>query len=80
MQKFIYDIEEAKNNFAEKKAKEYINKYLKELQRHFDLSDRKMRIILYKIYKESGFLHKISKFMKNGYSVLKSKYKKFSEE
>lgn len=80
MQKLSYNIDRAQNNFAERKAKEYINKYLKELQRHFDLSDRKMRIILYKIYKESGFFSKIFKFMKNKYSVLKSKYKIFSEE
>lgn len=36
----------------ESKVKEYINKYIKELQRHFDMPDKKMRIILYRIYKE----------------------------
>ena len=33
----------------EKKVREYIAKYLKELQRHFDVPDRKMRLIVYKI-------------------------------
>ncbi len=70
-------------NPDELKAKEYMNKYIKELQRHFDLSDRKMRAILHKIYKETGplfFLKRVlkkfsRKFFKKYSSMLKSPYR-----
>ena len=62
------------DNYTEIKAKEYIYKYMKELQRHFDLSDNKMRNILYKIYQDTGKLSLLIKFMKKKLSVLKSKY------
>ena len=56
----------------EKKVREYISKYIKELQRHFDMSDRKMRIILYKVYKDLSPLAFLGVFMKNWFSMLKS--------
>ena len=74
MQKFIQDYEQ--ENTCDIKIKEYLNNYLKELQRHFDVSDRKMRIILYKIYKDLSPFNIIKKFMKNKISMLKSVYKR----
>jgi len=63
-------------NTAELKVIEYINKYLQELQRHFDISDRKMRYILYKIYKDSSLVNKFIKSVKNKFSVAIIKYVK----
>ena len=59
-------------NSDEKKVREYINKYIKELQRHFDMSDRKMRIILYKVYKDLSPFAFLGIFMKNWFCMLKS--------
>ena len=56
MQKIFNKRKGSANIPTENKVKEYIYKYLKELQRHFDLSDRIMRRILLRIYKDtSGF-------------------------
>ena len=74
MQNFLHNLKKGQNNPAERKVREYLYKYLKELQRHFDLSDRKMRLILYKIYKDTGGLNLFIKFMKKKLSMLKSKY------
>lgn len=41
-----------KETFEETKVKEYIDRYVKELQRHFDLPNKKIRIILYRVYKD----------------------------
>jgi hypothetical protein len=64
----------------EKKVREYIAKYLKELQRHFDVSDRKMRLIVYKIYKDLTPLSLIAliylAFVKKIKSMVKSLYRK----
>lgn len=64
----------------EKKVREYIGKYLKELQRHFDVPDRRMRLIIYKIYKELTPLSVISLFyitsIKKIKSMIKSLYRK----
>jgi len=57
------------------KVKEYINNYLSELQRHFDISDKKMRVLLYKIYKETSTLSKIKLLVKKYISMIKSFYK-----
>ena len=79
MQKFFKRYKKNKiinNNSPETKVREYLYKYLKELQRHFDLSDKKMRMILYKIYKDTGRLNVFIKFMKKKLSMLKSKYMK----
>ena len=56
----------------ETKIKNYINNYLIELQRHFDISDNKMRFILYKVYKDKGFSSKIKKLIKKYMSMVKS--------
>ena len=56
--------------FKEARIKEYINKYIQELQRHFDVSDSKMRSILYKVYQDLSPFNLI----KNWISMLKSKY------
>ena len=64
----------------EKKVREYIAKYLKELQRHFDVPDRKMRLIIYKIYKDLTPLSLITlfylAFVKKIKSMIKSLYRK----
>ncbi len=54
------------------KIKNYINNYLAELQRHFDIPDRKMRCILYKVYKDKGISSKIKKLIKKYMSMVKS--------
>ncbi|MBQ8476161.1 hypothetical protein IJ531_03765 [bacterium] len=59
----------------ELKIKEYINNYLLELQRHFDMSDKRMRLILYKVYREKGVLYLIKNFIKKRISMVKSFYK-----
>lgn len=76
MQKFIRNQEMTEENQDELKVREYMNKYIKELQRHFDLPDKKMRMILYKIYKELSPYCFIKTFLKNQFSMIKSIYGK----
>ena len=77
MQKFFNKNKTLEETFKEKRVKEYINKYIKELQRHFDMSDYKMRLILYKVYKELSPFN----FIKTWIYMLKSKYiKKLKEK
>ena len=52
MQKFFDKNKSLEESYKELRVKEYINKYIKELQRHFDVSDNKMRSIIYKVYKD----------------------------
>ena len=52
MQKFFDKNKSLEETYKELRVKEYINKYIKELQRHFDVSDNKMRTIIYKVYKD----------------------------
>ena len=66
--KRIYTIDDAE----ELKVKEYINNYIKELQRHFDVPDKRMRAIIYSVYKDSVPVS----FMKNLIYMLKSEYEK----
>jgi len=72
----IFDQKETKDDI---KVKIYIDRYIKELQRHFDLSDRKMRLILYRVYKDLSPLNYIKIFIFNVIiklkSMLKSKHK-----
>ncbi len=70
MQKFFQNKENLEETFKESRAKEYMNKYIKELQRHFDLSDRKMRLIVYKVYKDLSPLNLIKSWI----YMVKSKY------
>ena len=65
-----------KNNYLEIKVKEYLYRYIKELQRHFDMPHNKMRKILYRIYKDTGRFNIFIKLMKKRVSMLKSKYRK----
>lgn len=77
MQKFFDKNKTLEETYKEKRVKEYINKYIKELQRHFDMSDYKMRLILYKVYKELSPFN----FIKTWIYMLKSKYiKKLKEK
>ena len=50
-------------NFEELKVQEYIKKYVRELQRHFDMSDNKIRVILYRVYKELAPINFIKKWI-----------------
>ncbi len=50
-------------NFEEMKVQEYIKKYVRELQRHFDMSDNKIRVILYRVYKELAPINFIKKWI-----------------
>lgn len=76
MQKFFNKDKTLEQECDEIKVKEYINKYIKELQRHFDVSDKNMRQILYKVYKELSPLN----FIKTWVSMVKSKYIKKLKE
>ena len=58
------------------KDKEYINNYLNELKRHFDMPDKKMRSILYNIYKDTSSISKGRLLIKKYMSMLKSFYRK----
>ena len=61
----------------ENKIKFYIDCYIKELQRHFDISDRRMKIILFKVYKKMNE----RKFLKEFFSKIKiSMLKSFKKE
>ena len=57
-----------RENPEEIKVREYICKYIKELQRHFDMPDKKMRLILYQVYKDLGPFN----FVKNWFCMIKS--------
>ena len=63
------------NTEKENKIKAYINSYLGEIQRHFDVSDKKMRLILYELYKDKSLVFEINLFIKNTISMIKSFYK-----
>jgi hypothetical protein len=54
----------------ETRVKEYIKKYIKELQRHFDVSDRKMRLIIFKVYQDLSPFNLIKSWI----YMIKSKY------
>jgi len=71
MQTFFNKSGKSTNIPAENKAKEYIYKYLKELQRHFDLPDKKMRRILLRIYKDTSEFSLFIKQMKKKLSHAK---------
>ncbi len=75
MQKYFKENQNLDESQDDKKVKEYINKYLKELQRHFDMPDRRMRLILYRIYKELSPFHIIKVFMKKYIDMIKSFYR-----
>lgn len=69
-------MQESLNNHDDTKIKEYLHGYMLELQRHFGISDRKMRLILLKVYRDLTPIN----FIKNWFSMVKSEYKrKFKE-
>ena len=51
MRKFVENKKITEKNLEDLKVKEYMDKYIKELQRHFDMSDNRMRIIYIKFTK-----------------------------
>ena len=70
MRKFFNKNKTLEQTYKEKRVKEYINKYIKELQRHFDVSDNKMRSIIYKVYKDLSPFNLIKSWI----YMVKSKY------
>ena len=70
MQKFFSKNKTLDETYKELRVKEYIKKYIKELQRHFDVSDKKMRLILFKVYKDLSPLNMIKSWI----YMLKSRY------
>ncbi len=74
MRKFIQNKKVTEKNLEDLKVKEYMDKYIKELQRHFDVPDRRMRLILYKIYKEFSPYNFFKNFLKNQLDMIKSLY------
>lgn len=70
MQKFFDKNKSLEETYKELRVKEYINKYIKELQRHFDMSDNKMRSIIYKVYKDLSPFNLIKSWI----YMIKSKY------
>ena len=58
------------DTYKKTRVKEYINKYIKELQRHFDVSDKKMRSIIYEVYQDLSPLNLIKSWI----YMIKSKY------
>lgn len=75
MQEF-FESEKDENCFEERKVKEYINRYLKELQRHFDMSDSRIRTIIFSIYQDLSPYNFIKLYIKKQLDMLKSLYKK----
>lgn len=61
---------QVKETQEEIKIKEYLNKYVKELQRHFEVPPKRMRFLLYEVYKEL----KPANFIDNLFSMVKSFY------
>ena len=69
MQNLFKKNKNLEESYKEKRVKEYINKYIRELQRHFDMSDKKIRSIIYKVYQELSPFN----FIKTWIYMLKSK-------
>lgn len=75
--KYIKRKRALEETYKELRVKEYINKYIKELQRHFDITDYKMRSIVLQVYKDLSPLNLIKSWI----SMVKSKYiKKLKRE
>ena len=63
-------------NDDEVKIKEYLNGYIKELQRHFNIPERRIRVILYKIYKELRPINFVQRFLSMVKSFCNTKVQK----
>lgn len=64
------------NNSDETKIKTYILSYIKELQRHFDVTDDIMLEIIKKVYKQlspKGFIQKTISMIKSFYNQKRNK-------
>ena len=72
MQIFFQKEQTIEENLKEIKVQAYLNKYLEELQRHFDMSDRKMRKILFRVYKDLGPFGYLNAIIKKRLSMIKS--------
>ena len=62
MRYFIPKKQNLEETFTDYKIKDYLNKYLKELQRHFNITDKKMKKLLLDVYhdlKPFSFVKKI---------------------
>ena len=57
-------------NEKDLKVIEYLKNYIRELQRHFDMSDRKMRIIILKVYRDMHPFSILKKIIKNPISMI----------
>ena len=63
MRNFISKKQNLEEAYVDYKIKAYINRYIKELQRHFDVSDKKIRILLYQVYRDLKPFDFIKKFL-----------------
>ena len=72
MQFFFQNEQTIEENLKEIKVQAYLNKYLEELQRHFDMSDIKMRKILLRVYKDLGPFGYLNAIIKKRLSMIKS--------
>ncbi len=72
MQIFFQKEQTIEENLKEIKVQAYLNKYLEELQRHFDMSDKKMRKILFRVYKDLGPFGYLNAIIKKRLSMIKS--------
>jgi len=59
----------------ENKVFGYIKNYILEVQRHFDITDRRMCVILYKIYRDFTPLNSFKKIIQKQISMIKSFHK-----
>ena len=72
MQIFFQKEQTIEENLKEIKVQAYLNKYLEELQRHFYMSDKKMRKILFRVYKDLGPFGYLNAIIKKRLSMIKS--------
>ena len=52
MRKFIPKKQNLEEVYTNYKIKDYLNRYLKELQRHFNVSDKRMKLLLLEVYRD----------------------------
>ncbi len=74
MRRFVQNKKITEKKLEDLKVKEYMDKYIKELQRHFDVSDKRMRTILYQVYQEFSPYNFLKNFLKNQITMIKSLY------
>ena len=52
MRNYIRKKQNLEEIYTDYKIKDYLNRYLKELQRHFNISDRRMKFLLLEVYRD----------------------------